>query len=192
MSCSGCLTGSVFSNTASSRLKIAAFAPIPRARDSTAIAVNPGFLIKTRTEYRTSPIRYSYLNATIGSTFSFTFETSASPVDQCLSDHRLRLDTDFAWTPTSPGHRLRPDTDFAWTPTSPGHRPRPDTDFAWTPTSPEHRLRLDTGFAWTATLPWIRIGRYRPVSHLHRVPLQTSFSIRHTVAAVCGTSVATR
>src|SRR5688572_11185276 len=159
MSCSGCLTGSVFSNTASSRLKIAAFAPIPRARDSTAIAVNPGFLIKTRTEYRTSPIRYSYLNATIGSTFSFTFETSASPVDQCLSDHRLRLDTDFAWPPTSPAPRPRPDPDLARTPTSPVTRPPPDTDFAWTPTSPEHRLRPDTGFAldtdfaWTPTSP---------------------------------------
>src|SRR5688572_1323438 len=136
MSCSGCLTGSVFSNTASSRLKIAAFAPIPRARDSTAIAVNPGFLIKTRTEYRTSPIRYSYLNATIGSTFSFTFETSASPVDQCLSGHRLHLDTDLALRPLTSaiGYHfcrwLPPScwgTGFAWPPTSPGHRPRPST-----------------------------------------------------------------
>src|SRR5690242_4326835 len=34
--------------------KIAVFAPIPRARASTATMVKPGFLIRTRTEWRTS------------------------------------------------------------------------------------------------------------------------------------------
>jgi hypothetical protein len=36
------------SNTASTTLKIAALAPMPRPRVSTATAVKPGFLIKVR------------------------------------------------------------------------------------------------------------------------------------------------
>src|SRR5437763_427012 len=42
-SCCGFLTGSVLSSTASMRLKIAVFAPMPRASESTATAVKPGF-----------------------------------------------------------------------------------------------------------------------------------------------------
>src|SRR6266545_6753241 len=45
---SGCLIGSVFSKTASSKLKMAVFAPIPSASVSTATAVKPGFLSNWR------------------------------------------------------------------------------------------------------------------------------------------------
>src|SRR5262245_2313672 len=44
----GALTGSVFSTTASSKLKMAVLAPIPSASVSTATVVNPGFLSNWR------------------------------------------------------------------------------------------------------------------------------------------------
>src|SRR6185369_11805310 len=45
-SCSGCLTGNIFTITASTKLKIAVFAPMPSASESTATQVNAGFLSK--------------------------------------------------------------------------------------------------------------------------------------------------
>ncbi len=44
----GSFTGSVLSSTLFSRLKIAVFAPMPSASDSTATAVNPGLPVRMR------------------------------------------------------------------------------------------------------------------------------------------------
>ncbi|PYV23388.1 MAG: hypothetical protein DMG24_14080 [Acidobacteria bacterium] len=49
--CCGRATGSERSSTASSTVKIAMFAPIPRASVSTATAVKPGFFASTRRPY---------------------------------------------------------------------------------------------------------------------------------------------
>src|SRR5262249_5175168 len=51
---SSCLTGSVFNIRASSRLKIAVFAPMPSASESTATAVKPLLLSSIRTPNRRS------------------------------------------------------------------------------------------------------------------------------------------
>ena len=53
-SCAGFSTGSERSSTASIKLKIAVFAPIPKANVSTATAVNAGLLRNMRSANRTS------------------------------------------------------------------------------------------------------------------------------------------
>src|SRR6185369_4573969 len=42
-SCSGCLTGNIFTITAPSKLKLDVFAPMPNASESTATQVKAGF-----------------------------------------------------------------------------------------------------------------------------------------------------
>jgi PadR family transcriptional regulator, regulatory protein PadR len=54
MSSLGRGTGSGRSSSASARLNIATFAPVPKAIEMTAMAVKPGFLAKTRAPWRTS------------------------------------------------------------------------------------------------------------------------------------------
>src|SRR5215212_5324342 len=58
---SGCGNGSARNNVAFATLKMVVLAPMPSARVRMAIAVNPGFLVHSRTAYRTSihtlPIR---------------------------------------------------------------------------------------------------------------------------------------
>src|SRR4051794_637559 len=51
---SGCEKGSERNNTAFTMLKIAVFAPTPKARESTATIVKPGLFQSTRSAYRTS------------------------------------------------------------------------------------------------------------------------------------------
>src|SRR5260370_10495968 len=53
-SSSGCFTGKFLSITASIKLKIAVFAPIPSASVNTATAVNPGFFDSIRQPKRVS------------------------------------------------------------------------------------------------------------------------------------------
>src|SRR4029077_17625422 len=50
----GDLMGSGRSRSASAKLKIAVFAPMPKARETAAIAVNPGFFASIRNVCRTS------------------------------------------------------------------------------------------------------------------------------------------
>src|SRR5580704_1342062 len=54
-------TGSGLRNTALVSVKIAVFAPIPRASESTAAATNPGLAAKVRKAYFTSCARFSIL-----------------------------------------------------------------------------------------------------------------------------------
>src|SRR6202034_361589 len=53
-SCSGCGKGKGRSRTAYTTLKVATFAPIPRARVSTATIVKPGLFANIRNAYRIS------------------------------------------------------------------------------------------------------------------------------------------
>jgi hypothetical protein len=53
-SCSGFGNGSGRSSTASTTLKMAVFAPMPKASVKTTTAVNPGFFQSIRSPYRTS------------------------------------------------------------------------------------------------------------------------------------------
>jgi hypothetical protein len=53
-SSSGFLTGSTRRRKSLTRLKIAVFAPTPRARETTATAVKPGLTRSSRTAWRTS------------------------------------------------------------------------------------------------------------------------------------------
>ena len=52
--CSGWLTGSDFNRNVFTTLKMAELAPMPSARVSTTMAVNPGFLTNWRTPYAIS------------------------------------------------------------------------------------------------------------------------------------------
>src|ERR1700757_1266289 len=84
---SGWENGSERNNTAFTMLKIAVFAPTPRARESTATIAKPGLFQSTRSAYRTScnsvviptpvfllrPRRYDAVGARIGDRLAEVF-----------------------------------------------------------------------------------------------------------------------
>src|SRR5262249_46741153 len=72
--------GSGASSTRSMTEKMAVLAPIPSARASTATMVKPGFLIRTRREWRTSANRVSIKSYTPGGGAGFPLKSVAFAV----------------------------------------------------------------------------------------------------------------